>query len=340
MKLILIFILMLSTVVISSCKESSPPTTSPVFSVIKESENNRATGDTSQLAKHKEADNTPTYDATRLEEVAVKAEATPAPHMAPSVKSISETAAEVKQPIERKIIRNGDFTIESKNPSEDQRKIASIAESLGGFVVTSEYKQAASSDSSGSSVNVVVRVPSAQFDKAINEIIKTGSQIIYQKTSGKDVTEEFVDLEARLRAKHALENQYLEIMKRASKISDVLEVQEKLTDVRTEIEQMEGRRRYLDNQASLSTINITLQSPAAIVAATQNGFWRSIKNSFGDGIDEAVGIVLGVIHFVIVALPIFVLLILPSWFILRFLNRRYNFMNRWKKEHVVAATKE
>ena len=129
-------------------------------------------------------------------------------------------------------------------------------------------------------------------------------------------------------------------MKRASKISDVLEVQEKLTDVRTEIEQMEGRRRYLDNQASLSTINITLQSPAAIVAATQNSFWRSIKNSFGDGIDEAVGIVLGVIHFVIVALPIFVLLILPSWFILRFLNRRYNFMNRWKKENVVAATKE
>ncbi len=248
--------------------------------------------------------------------------------------TFSETAAEINQPVERKIIRNGDFTIESKNPSEDQRKIASIAESLGGFVVTSEFKQAASSDASGSSVNVIVRVPSAQFDKAINEIIKTGSQIIYQKTSGKDVTEEFVDLEARLRAKHALENQYLEIMKRASKISDVLEVQEKLTDVRTEIEQMEGRRRYLDNQASMSTINITLQSPAAVVAATQNGFWRSIKNSFGDGIDEAVGIVLGVIHFVIVALPIFVLLILPAWFVLRFLNRRYNFLKRWKKEIV------
>ena len=217
--------------------------------------------------------------------------------LTPQITSTSSSPAEIKQPVERKIIRNGDFTIESKNPSEDQRKIASIAESLGGFVVTSEFKRAASSDSSGSSVNVIVRVPSAQFDKAINEIIKTGSQVLYKKTSGKDVTEEFVDLEARLRAKHALENQYLEIMKRASKISDVLEVQEKLTDVRTEIEQMEGRRRYLDNQASLSTINITLQSPAAIVAATQNGFWRSIKNSFGDGIDEAVGIVLGVIQF-------------------------------------------
>ena len=250
-----------------------------------------------------------------------------------------DSTAEIKQPIDRKIIRNGDFTIESKNPSDDQRKIASIAESLGGFVVTSEFKQAASSDASGSSVNVIVRVPSAQFDKAINEIIKTGSQIIYQKTSGKDVTEEFVDLEARLRAKHALENQYLEIMKRASKISDVLEVQEKLTDVRTEIERMEGRRRYLDNQASLSTINITLQSPAAIVAATQNGFWRSIKNSFGDGVDEAVGIVLSVIHFVIVALPVFVLVILPLWFVLRLLNRRYNFLKRWKKE-IVGTTPE
>ncbi len=251
----------------------------------------------------------------------------------------TETPAESQQPIARKIIRNGDFLIESKNLAEDQRKIAALAESLGGFVVTSEFKQS-TSGSSESTVKIIVRVPATQFDKAVAEIVKSGSQLIYNKTAGQDVTEEFVDLEARLRAKHALENQYLEIMKRAAKISDVLEVQEKLTEVRTELEQMEGRRRYLENQSSLSTINVTLQSPAAVVAATQNGFWRSIKNSFGDGVDEAVGIVLGIIHFVIVALPIFVLLILPLWFILRFLNRRYNFMNRWKKEIVTATPDE
>jgi hypothetical protein len=335
MKIFLTFILLISTWVIFACSQSKPSnealiSAAPTAAV---DANNTGkfteNGDAGSYSSRVQIENSQVLQA-QIAKMDKAMDATTATKVA----SPSASPDEIKQPVDRKIIRNGDFTIESKNPSDDQRKIASIAESLGGFVVTSEFKQAASSDASGSSVNVIVRVPSAQFDKAINEIIKTGSQIIYQKTSGKDVTEEFVDLEARLRAKHALENQYLEIMKRASKISDVLEVQEKLTDVRTEIEQMEGRRRYLDNQASLSTINITLQSPAAIVAATQNGFWRSIKNSFGDGIDEAVGIVLGVIHFVIVAIPVFILVILPLWFGLRFLNRRYNFLKRWKKEIV------
>jgi hypothetical protein len=231
---------------------------------------------------------------------------------------------------DRKIIRNGEFTLETKNPIEDQRKLAAIAESLGGFVVTSEFQQSATQ--STSTVNVIVRVPAANFQKATDEIRKTGIRVLHEKLSGKDVTEEFVDLEARLRAQKALEAQYLEIMKRASKISDVLEVQQKLTEVRTQIEQQEGRRRYLENQSALSTINISLQTPAPLVAATQTGFWASIRNSFGDGVDVTVAIVLGLIHFVIVALPIVVLLLLPAGLIVRFLWKRIS----WPKKAPVG----
>ena len=233
---------------------------------------------------------------------------------------LSEPPAPVT--IDRKIIRNGEFAIETKTPTEDQRKLQAIAESLGGFVVTSEYKSSTGRSDDSTTVNVILRVPSANFQKATDEIVKLGSRVLHQKTTGNDVTAEFVDLEARLRAKKALEAQYFEIMKRASKISDVLEVQEKLTEVRTEIEQHEGRRRYLENQSSLSTINISLQMPTPLVAATQTGFWASIRNSFGDGVDVAVAIVLGIIHFVIVMLPVVVLLLLPAGLIARFLWKR------------------
>ena len=334
MKIFLTFILLVSMLAIFSCSRASTSLTSAVKSTDESATTSAPLGQPSgSLARDRDV------MADSIEIAAKNRTSEKAQNRALNV-SQNPASTEIKQPIERKIIRNGDFLIESKNLAEDQRKIAALAESLGGFVVTSEFKQSANSSTSESTVKIIVRVPASQFDKAVTEIVKTGSQLIYNKTAGQDVTEEFVDLEARLRAKHALENQYLEIMKRAAKISDVLEVQEQLTEVRTEIEQMEGRRRYLENQASLSTINVTLQSPAAVVAATQNGFWRSIKNSFGDGVDEAVGIVLGIIHFVIVALPIFVLLILPLWFILRFLNRRYNFMNRWKKEIVTATPDE
>ena len=76
------------------------------------------------------------------------------------------------------------------------------------------------------------------------------------------MTEEYIDLEARLRAQRALEAQFLEIMKTANKVSDALEVQRELANVRSEIERVEGRRRFLENQSSLSTIKVVLQTPA------------------------------------------------------------------------------
>jgi Domain of unknown function (DUF4349) len=237
-------------------------------------------------------------------------------------------------PTDRKIIRNGEFTIESKNPTEDQRKIQAIAESFGGFVVTSEFQQ---SSDAVSKVNVIVRVPAAQFQAATDKIRSIG-QVLREKISGQDVTEEYVDLEAQLRAKKALEAQFLEIMKQSRKVEEALSVQEKLSDVRTEIERLEGRRRYLENQAALSTVNVTLQTPAPLIAASQTGFWASVKSSFGNGVDEAVSIVLGLIHFVIVMLPVFVLILLPGGLLLRYCWKRFGWQRIFRKAAVTPQS--
>ena len=112
-----------------------------------------------------------------------------------------------------------------------------------------------------------------------------GGRILHEKSSGQDVTEEYIDLEARIRTKKALEAQFLEIMKQARKISDAMEVQTQLAEVRTEIERLEGRRRFLENQSALSTINITLHTPTPVVAAATRGFVYDLKAAFGDGMD-------------------------------------------------------
>lgn len=247
-----------------------------------------------------------------------------------SVEPQQPSASPLPATTERKIIRNGEFTLESKTPTEDQQKIQAIAESFGGFVVTSEFQQ---SSSSLSKVNVIVRVPAAQFPAAVEKIRGVGT-VLREKISGQDVTEEYVDLEAQLRAKKALEAQFLEIMKQARKVADALDVQEKLSEVRTEIERLEGRRRYLENQAALSTVNVTLQTPAPLVVASQHGFWASVKSSFGDGVDEAVNIVLGLIHFVIVMLPVLVLIVLPGGLLLRYGWRRFGGRRTFKKAEV------
>jgi SOS-response transcriptional repressor LexA len=244
--------------------------------------------------------------------------------------SAASSSQASSQAIERKIIRNAELTIELDSPEEAQRRIAAIAEKHGGFVVTSESRQNEGDQQAAprTSVNVIARVPAARFADAVEEIQQVGGHVLHRKITGQDVTEEFIDLEARLRAKRALESQFLEIMKRAQKVSDALEVQTQLAEVRGEIERLEGRRRFLENQAALSTITVTLQTPAPIIAATTGGFWHSIKLAFGDGLDTAAEIVLGIIRFVIVMIPVVALILLPLWFAVRWLRKRVEWLKR------------
>src|SRR5919202_523761 len=117
-------------------------------------------------------------------------------------------------------------------------------------------------------ITMEARVPAAQFDAAMKEIRAVGSRVTAEKITGQDVTEEYIDLEARLRTQRALEAQLLDITKQARQVSDAITVERELTNVRTEIERVEGRRRFLENQSSLSTINVTLRPPAPLVATT------------------------------------------------------------------------
>jgi len=225
----------------------------------------------------------------------------------------------------RKVIQNAEMTIESDNPNEGQRKIGVIAEKHGGFVVISESKhnEAASQNVASTEVNVVVRVPAQQFQATLDEIRAVGGRILHDKSSGQDVTEEYIDLEARIRTKRALEAQFLEIMKQTRNISDAMSVQAQLADVRTEIERLEGRRRFLENQSALSTINVTLHTPTPVVAAATRGFLYDLKSALGDGADIGAGIFLGVIRFLTVIIPVAIFILLPTWMVFKFARKRF-----------------
>jgi hypothetical protein len=227
-------------------------------------------------------------------------------------------------PAERKIIRDATLTLEVEEPVKAAERITSIAESRGGFVVSSESRhESGGRRGKGYEIfTVQVRVPAAQFDAALKDIRATAGEVTAEKVSGKDVTEEYIDLEARLRTQRALEAQLLDIMKTAREVSDAISVQRELTNVRTEIERLEGRRRFLENQSSLSTVSVTLRPPAPLVATT--GFFHSIGEAFGDGIDIAAAVILFLIRAALALLPVVIFLVLPAYFILRWLLRRVN----------------
>jgi hypothetical protein len=228
----------------------------------------------------------------------------------------------VSEAMDRKIIRNADIALESADPNDGLRRISSIAENYGGFVVTSDATHLNARDDlkPQTTITITVRVPSAKFSAVIEEVRKVGNQVTREKITGQDVTEEYIDLEARIKTQKALEAQFLEIMKQANNVTSALEVQKQIAEVRTEIERLEGRRRYLDNQSSLSTINITLQTPMQIVSSS--GFYNSIKSAFSDGVDIAAGITLFFIRFIITLLPIALFIFLPIGILIQYLRKR------------------
>jgi hypothetical protein len=225
---------------------------------------------------------------------------------------------------DRKIIRNADITIEVSSTVDAQHQVTSIAESHDGFVVTSEAKQRESNDPAQRTLEIklVVRVPSNQFGRAFDEIKKLAGNTPAEQVTSQDVTEDFIDLEARIKTQKALEVQFLEIMRQANKIADALEVQRQIAEVRTEIEKLEGRKRFLENRSSLSTINVNIQTPKPIITVTQTGFGHSLREAVSDSISLASDMVLFFARSVIMLLPVFLFVFLPLGLVGRYLIRR------------------
>ena len=229
----------------------------------------------------------------------------------------------IAEAMNRKVIKDAELTLEVDSTLETQRRVTSIAESQGGFVVTSESKQRESDDPSQRvmDVTLIIRVPSSQFGPTRDAILGLSKHILNNKDTGQDVTEEFIDLEARIKTQKALEAQFLEIMKQARKVEDALEVQRQIAEVRTEIEKLEGRKRFLENRSSLSTITVNLRSPTTIIVSP-TGFGRDVKEAARESVEVAREIILFLIRFVIVMIPIFSFILVPLGLIVRYLMRR------------------
>lgn len=170
----------------------------------------------------------------------------------PDKKTIDIPAHQLKN-IERKLIKEGRLTFETDNCKTTKSIITAATKSLKGYISNDdEY-------SYGDRIQhqVVVRVPSDNFDSLLEKISQSITELDDQNISVQDVTEEYVDVQARLKAKKAVEQRYLDLLNKAHSVGDILQVENELARLREEIEATEGRLRYLKDQVSLSTLTIT-----------------------------------------------------------------------------------
>jgi hypothetical protein len=256
--------------------------------------------------------------ADRSAEPAAAVAAPGAPAVAPS----PAANALVAEGTARRVIRAAELSLDAVEPIVAQGMITQLAEARGGFVLSADTSRIRAEDGAEQTVvTVVFRVPATAFDATLQTLRGLGS-ISTEKVTGQDVTEEYVDLEARLKAQHAVEAQYLVILKDAKTIPDILAVQQKLGEVRTDIERAEGRRRFLDSQTSLSTFTVHLAKHIEAVDASGPGFGTSVRKAARDAVEVAIAIVNGVIRLIGVLAPVALLLGLPAYLVVRTIVRR------------------
>ncbi len=222
----------------------------------------------------------------------------------------------------RRIIRNASLSMTVKDPADAQHKASAIVGKLGGYVANAANRRLGNNADDPLHVSLELRVPADHLDRALADLRKLATGVDSEQIDSRDVTDEYIDLDARLRSQQALEQQYLEILKHAEKVSDAIDVQKQLASVRTEIEKLQGRKRVLDSQIELSTIKLELDQEQPLVSASLGSFSKSLKHAGADAINVGAALVNGLIRLAGLLLPVFLLLGVPALLVVRLLLRR------------------
>jgi hypothetical protein len=173
---------------------------------------------------------------------------------------------------ERMIVRNGYIELVVADVLAARDDITRLATGYGGYVVASSIR-GEEEDLIG---NITIRVPDEVFEQALAELRGMAVRVTEENTSSQDVTEEYVDLQSRLKNAEATEQQYLNILEQATDVEDILSVYERLTYVRQEIEHIKGRMQYLERTSSMSLIEVRLKPEASAKPLARAG-WNALE---------------------------------------------------------------
>jgi len=243
-----------------------------------------------------------------------------------SSKSSSNTALEG-----RKVIFTASLVIESTNYTKSIGILEKMIEIYGGYIQDSNVETNTSSLSMKSSrkATYTIRIPSGEM---ITFLSKSGDigNIILNTSKGEDVTDQFFDTQAHLGTLKIQEDRLLELLKKAANLKDILDLEDRISQVRYEIEQLTGTLKQLTSRVDLSTVTITINEVETITAPKPDGFWAQVVDAFGTSVNALVS-TLKTLSLILVVVSPFVFTLLTICLIIYIF---YRLVNRKKKPKI------
>lgn len=208
---------------------------------------------------------------------------------------------------EAKIIKTATLRFETQNLETTAGNIKQAIVKFNGQVQSDEERN----EYNTVSRSLTIRVPNESFDNFIDEISKGVSYFDRKEISSRDVTEEYIDTQSRIKTKKALEERYLELLKKANKVSEMLEIEKELSEIREEIESKQARLQYLENQVSYSTVYIYFYKTVAEKQGATVSYGAKLGNALKSGFNSLSSFFIGLIQiwpFILIFVIVFILI--------------------------------
>ena len=224
-----------------------------------------------------------------------------------------ETAVASKEkqeiPDPRKIIREGEISFETKDAAETKSMVSKAVSELGGYI----SKDDAHEYSSRYEHHLTVRIPANNFDALLQKISKEVPKFDNMNVDVLDVTDKYIDIEARIKTKKELQDRYREILKSATKVEDLLTIEKEIGSLQSDIESVEGQMKLLNDRITYSTLDITYYQKTFAFY----GFTSKSSDAVKTGWNFFLTFIIGMIH-----LWPFILLLIAFFFLRKNLRRK------------------
>lgn len=218
--------------------------------------------------------------------------------------------------ITKQIIKTGGIEFQSENIAEDYKKIHDLLPKFKAYIENENQ----SKSTHRINYNLTIRVPSTVYDTLFSTLSTVAFRLENRYSNIEDVTERYYDLKTRIKNKKALEERYLELLKKASAIKDILEIEKNLNELQTDIESLQGQFNYLSKQVNLSTINLSFYEvlPYVYDSSQRKGFGVRILSALNNGWQGFLSFLVG-----ITVLWPFVILVIGGIYLFRRLRRKW-----------------
>ncbi|MFI5171152.1 MAG: DUF4349 domain-containing protein [Chitinophagales bacterium] len=183
-------------------------------------------------------------------------------------------------PIDRKIIKEGEIAFQTKDVNATETYIKSAITEFSGYIAEELIKS-----ENGMEKNIItIKVPAVAFDLLLNAIAGNAGKLDRKNISTLDVTEEYIDAEARIKSKLKLEERYFELLKQAKTMDEILKMEAQISAVRNEIESAQGRVNYINNRSAYSSLKVIYYEPTKVIAVEPvPGYGSKLRNAMSTG---------------------------------------------------------